>query len=329
MSPRANAWAVVLAAGDGRRLATLTTDARGESVPKQFCSLNGGDPLILETVARARSVAPPDHICTVLAAQHRRHWRRLPLSRACGRLIVQPENRGTAHGILLAVLSVLAIDPLAHIVFLPADHYVRDEAALGASLQSLANIIAHHPEQIAMLGIAPEQADPELGYILPGLGLADGSHTVARFFEKPEMSVARELIDAGALWNSFIFGASGLTLLALLSRALGDTVEAMGAALARDSYAGVRGRSLANLYAALPPVDFSRAVMQGAEALLRVVPTSACGWSDLGTPERVAATLRRLRRTTDRDVPRSQLSSMRTASRIDLATQHARLGLAV
>lgn len=34
-------WAVVLAAGDGSRLARLTTDAAGNSVPKQFCSLDG------------------------------------------------------------------------------------------------------------------------------------------------------------------------------------------------------------------------------------------------------------------------------------------------
>lgn len=39
-------WAVVLAAGDGTRLASLTSDDRGRSVPKQFCSLNGGGSLL-------------------------------------------------------------------------------------------------------------------------------------------------------------------------------------------------------------------------------------------------------------------------------------------
>ena len=47
-------WAVVLAAGDGTRLAALTTDASGNSVPKQFCSLNGGRTLIEETLQHAR-----------------------------------------------------------------------------------------------------------------------------------------------------------------------------------------------------------------------------------------------------------------------------------
>ena len=39
-------WAVVLAAGEGTRLASLTRDALGNSVPKQFCSLNGGSALV-------------------------------------------------------------------------------------------------------------------------------------------------------------------------------------------------------------------------------------------------------------------------------------------
>ena len=60
-------WAVVLAAGDGTRLAALTTDAAGISVPKQFCSLNGGNALIQETLQRARHVAAPERVCSIVA----------------------------------------------------------------------------------------------------------------------------------------------------------------------------------------------------------------------------------------------------------------------
>jgi hypothetical protein len=49
---------------------------------------------------------------------------------------------------------------------------------------------------------------------------------------------------------------------------------------------------LAALYDRLPTVDFSRDVMGDGSALpLRVLPVPECGWSDLGTPERVAETL--------------------------------------
>ena len=47
-----------------------------------------------------------------------------------------------------------------------------------------------------------------------------------------------------------------------------------------------------DLYGQLPELDFSRHVLEGAEQSLRVLPVPACGWSDLGTPKRVAEALR-------------------------------------
>ena len=88
-------WAVVLAAGDGTRLAALTTDASGNSVPKQFCSLTGGRTLIEETLQRARHVASPEQVCTIVAQQHASHWRKLLGTLPRSNVIVQPHNRGT------------------------------------------------------------------------------------------------------------------------------------------------------------------------------------------------------------------------------------------
>jgi len=45
----------VLAAGEGARLRTLTTDASGTAIPKQFCSLHGGTSLLLDTLSLAAS----------------------------------------------------------------------------------------------------------------------------------------------------------------------------------------------------------------------------------------------------------------------------------
>lgn len=54
-----NTWAIVLAAGDGHRLQCLTTTAAGVSVPKQFCSLQGGRSLLHCALQRAAMVAEP------------------------------------------------------------------------------------------------------------------------------------------------------------------------------------------------------------------------------------------------------------------------------
>jgi len=352
MNGVARTWAVVLAAGDGTRLASLTRDAAGTAVPKQFCSLNGEHSLVEEAIQRARQVVSLDHTCAIVARQHAGHWRRTLHALPAGNLIVQPQNRGTANGILLSVLSILERDPLARIIFLPADHFVLDETALERALRELTTSLAHNPEGITLVGIAPDEPDPELGYIVPGRALSDGSRTVARFVEKPPPSLADELFEKKALWNSFIFGAAGPALLALLRLQMGIVVDEMATALTRE----VRrpdSAALAELYGRLPIVDFSRAVVQQLPCMLRVITAPACGWTDLGTPHRVADTLRRLtarapacgwtdlgtpRRVADtlrrltarapaRAPSRARVHPLSTPGLINLAAQHARLAV--
>jgi mannose-1-phosphate guanylyltransferase len=229
----------------------------------------------------------------------------------------------------LAVLRILERDPFARIVFLPADHYVRDEAALGKSLRAATTVLTRNPRGAVLVGIEPEEVDPDLGYILPGSPLADGTHDVVRFVEKPDARAARELLGRGALWNSFIFAASGPALVGMMRERIPEIVDSMATALARDSRSGGT-RALEELYEELPPLDFSRAVLQGSEEKLRVIKAAACGWSDLGTPRRVSDTLKRIeheRLERPRRAPNAPSFTTAPAF-ISLAAQHARLGLA-
>lgn len=313
-------WAIVLAAGDGTRLASLTTDEHGNSVPKQFCSLNGGSSLLADALQRARHVAPRERVCVIVAERHRRYWQPALWTTPASNVIVQPRNCGTANGILLATLRILERDPLARIVFLPADHYVRNEAALAGSLREVATLLTRNPDELLLLGIEPEEADPELGYIVPVKSAAsnDGTRAVERFVEKPRASLARELLRAGALWNSFIFAACAPALLGMLRRLQPEIVENMETAIARDARLGARSIALEEVYAELPAVDFSRAVIQGAEQQLRVITVPACGWSDLGTPQRVAEALKRF------EPARRRNPAVAVPAFINLAAQHAR-----
>lgn len=323
-------WALVLAAGDGTRLATLTTDADGRSVPKQFCSLNGGQSLLDDSMQRGRRIVPRERLCVIVAEDHRRYWQRALWALPAGNVIVQPRNCGTANGILLAVLSILERDPLARIVFLPADHYVRDELALAGSLREAATLLTRSPKELALVGIEPEEADPELGYIVPGARLADGTRNVQRFVEKPDATLARQLLANGALWNSFIFAAGGPALIGMMRERIPHIVEEMATAMARDARTGARSGALRDLYDNLPSIDFSRTLLQGAEAQLRVIAAPVCGWSDLGTPRRVLDTLKRLEEDRlDRVAPAPRAPSFTTAPAfINLAAQRARLGFA-
>jgi mannose-1-phosphate guanylyltransferase len=289
MTVRPATWAIVLAAGDGSRLATLTTDECGDVVPKQFCSLTGGPTLFQQAVQRAQRIVPPERVCAIVARQHERHWQHLRESLPARNMIVQPRNCGTANGVLLSVLRILERDSQARIVFLPADHYVHDEALLSESVRSAVTLLGRDRDSVTLVGIEPDTVDSDLGYIVPGEAVKFGCRRVARFVEKPSAAAARELIALGAVWNSFIFGAHASTLLALIRGRLPEIVEDMTSALARNR------RALSALYERLPVLDFSRAVVQGAESVLRVSTARACGWADLGTPQRVVQTLQRLR----------------------------------
>ena len=327
MSVSENTWAVVLAAGDGSRLSALTINARGECIPKQYCSLDGRGSLLQHAIERAGRIAAPERVCAIVAEQHRRHWRGSLSPLPLANMTVQPSNRGTANGVLLGVLSILRRDPLARIVFLPADHHVSDETGLAIAITSAVGSVASGTETLALVGIEPDEPDPELGYILPGRTLPDGSREVGEFVEKPPPARARELINAGALWNSFIFAAAGSALLDRLRLRTDWIVRGMTAALARDTIAGPRASALREFYEPLPLVDFSRSVLQPAAASLRVFTAPRCGWSDLGTPKGIARTLERLpteRLSVPSDSP--SLAFVAAAHGINRTTQQAHMG---
>ncbi|MFI4889233.1 MAG: sugar phosphate nucleotidyltransferase [Steroidobacterales bacterium] len=294
MGTNINTWVLVLAAGEGTRLRPLTTFPSGKVIPKQFCSLRHGLMLLEEALCRARAVTSNAHLCAVVAEQHRRWWETALWSLPPDNVIVQPENRGTANGILLPLLHIAKRDPGARILILPTDHYVHKEAILAHSMRrALSRLLTHHDETV-LLGLEPEECDPDLGYILPGGATTDGIAQVAQFVEKPSALQARELIARGGLWNAFIVASTVSALLGLFERRMGGIVDDMRAAVQQDLYAPSSGFAVAELYDHLPSLDFSRDILQGGDLNLRVLRVGQCGWSDLGTPERVARVLRRM-----------------------------------
>jgi hypothetical protein len=76
--------------------------------------------------------------------------------------------------------------------------------------------------------------------------------------------------------------------------------------------------AIVDMYTRLPDLDFSRALLEGNESMLRVLRVPPCGWSDLGTPQRVGMALRRL--------PSAAAESpTEDAVLVNLAAQHAQL----
>lgn len=279
---QAEAWAIVLAAGSGMRLRSLTLDSSGSSVPKQYCSLAGGRTLLANALARAQRIVSREQLIVIVASEHRQWWEQdlgfLPQQN----IIVQPANRGTASGILLPLLSILERDRHARVAILPSDHFVLRERVLSLALQAALDELG--TDTITLLGIRPEGPEADYGWIVPATQGPDVQ--VEAFVEKPTPVEARACLSRGGVWNSFLLAAKAGSLFDLfgrrLPRMLGEFQEVF------RSGGEARTQALTELYTNMDTVDFSRAVLQGSEEHLRLKIVSECGWTDLGTPERVA-----------------------------------------
>ena len=280
-------WAIVLAGGAGTRLRSLTANRAGIPVPKQYCSLDSGPSLLRGALQRAFSVVPRRRTCVVVAEQHAEWWSPLARELPVISIAVQPENRGTATGILLALLRILERDPNARVVVLPSDHHVLDEGVVTRSLANAIGALLYRRAEIVLLGARPDNPDTELGYIAPAGPPTNGLLSVAEFVEKPARTHAARLIAAGALWNTFMLVANGRELLELLRAREPSVVADLHRALEFGATPTLR-----EIYCRLPVLDFSRDIAQRAPAAFSAIRVPPCGWTDLGTVDRVRTSLR-------------------------------------
>jgi mannose-1-phosphate guanylyltransferase len=278
-------WAILLAAGDGNRVRSLTSDAEGAPVPKQFWSWGGHGSLMRQTIGRAAGLVPLNRIVPVVASQHRQWWERDLADLPPENIVIQPQNKGTAAGILLPFMHIVRRDPLARFLVLPCDHFVENEDLLREALVAGLEVSLKHSDRVVLLGMQPEASDPEYGWIVPEGSLDEGAaRRVSTFIEKPDRDTAQSLARRGGLLNSLILVASARALLQVYDRAAPQLVarfvswreEAPGGWL-----------DLEELYRLLPPCDFSHDVLEQSPEWLSVLPVSRCGWVDLGTPNRL------------------------------------------
>ena len=289
-------WSLILAGGDGVRLKSLTRAITGDPRPKQFCPLLDGETLLQRTRRRVDLLTRFDHQAVVVTRAHEEYYRPLLADLAPGRLVAQPDNRGTAAGLLYPLLRIgdLAGDvPLA--VF-PSDHFVDDDNAFVAAAAVALEAVRVRPDLVVLLGIEADTPETEYGWIeadtrpLPmetALVLP-----IRRFWEKPSAELATTLLTRGCLWNSFVMVgriSAFLELIAAGTPELMAAFEPLRRVLGTTREAAVADQ----VYASLPSINFSERILVPAATRLGVVRVNGVEWSDLGNVERVFATIRR------------------------------------
>jgi mannose-1-phosphate guanylyltransferase len=281
---------VILAAGEGRRLHSLSVAPDGRTIPKQFCSFCSDRSLLARTLERARRLSQPERILVVVLDDHRHWWRNELSGIPDDNIIVQPCNRGTAAGLLLPALRIMQRDRNATVVVLPSDHDVIDESALLAEFDRAVMDVHRSPEHVVVLGMTPDEADGGYGWIVPGRGETGSTLPVVRFVEKPAPALARHLMKVGAAWSSFLLVSRVEALLGLFERSLPSLLQMFFFALMRASEKEAR-ESLNEMYRCIPTRDFSHEVLEPNARMLRLLRVPDIGWSDLGTPERLRRAL--------------------------------------
>ena len=290
-------WAVVLAGGEGVRLRSLVRHLCGDERPKQFSPLLGTRTLLRQTLDRVGLLIPPERTVLVTLQAHARYLDREFGDRPRPNILPQPENRGTAAGILLAAQWIETRDPGATLVCFPSDHLVLEEAAFMAHVAKVAAFVGRQPKWIVLLGAQPSQPETEYGWIEPGERVGgtgqDPVYGIRRFREKPSKEGAEALMAGGALWNTFVFAARATVLL----EAGRECVPALYDRLARlRAFAGSEHERWAvrHAYALAPTVNFSRSILEAYPQMLAVSKLPGVTWCDLGSPERVVKMLTRL-----------------------------------
>jgi mannose-1-phosphate guanylyltransferase len=283
-------WAIILAAGEGTRLAAVTRALYGHELPKQFAALDSDRTLLQLTMDRVALLAPAERTVVVVAEGYADLARSQLAAYPGVEVVAQPANVGTGPGVLLPLAHVQARDPDAEVAIFPSDHHVRRWGAFAEAVRWAADVAPTTASGVALLGAAADRPASDLGWIVRGgrLGGEIGrAWRVQRFVEKPPESVARLLLGTGGLWNTMVLAGAGRALWQLARAHIPRQTDLFDQYLAEGAGPGPRDR----LYRQLAPADFSRDVLQRAEGLA-VVPLVDAGWCDCGTPERLFELLR-------------------------------------
>jgi mannose-1-phosphate guanylyltransferase len=282
-----NAWAVLLAGGDGTRLRSLTRQISGDARPKQFCSLFGGKSLLLQTRDRIGSLFARERTIFSVTRIHEPYYRDHLSDADESAVVAQPRNCGTGAAFALSLVRIVEREPDAMVAFFPCDHYYANDDAFRQIVRRAMDSAREHPESIVLLGAEAKAPEVEYGWIEAGPAMRTAQaiplQRVHRFWEKPSLRKARTLWRRGCLWNTFVTIGRASAFLDLLRLQLPHLLERLAAS------------DVDSAYQTIGSVDFSREVLSPLAHRLLVVRDGASGWADLGNADRVIETVIRNR----------------------------------
>jgi mannose-1-phosphate guanylyltransferase len=274
-------WCVLLAGRESVQRPRIAPEVAGPGTR----STNTRDPL-MDSLQRAANVASRDRIAAVVPGSELQ-WRRGGFrTLEPANVLGQPTYRGTAYEVLRALLEFEArVDPSTPFLFLPSDHVVSEEAVMTHALLGMIDWIRGEPGSVFLLGAVPEEPHDQLGYIVPWNDARQVPSSVYEFVEKPDIRQARKLINAGGLWNTFIFGGTLSSMISLFQPTFAAAIAGFRAATRAQNSGRIETDALTALYGNFSAADFSQDVLAKQPDRLKVVSLPRCGWWPLKLPK--------------------------------------------
>jgi mannose-1-phosphate guanylyltransferase len=291
---------IVLAGGEGKRLRPFIHLLRKDLLPKQYVNFIGTRSMLEHTLDRAEKLIPCERVFTVINEAHLAfsEVKQQISKRPRETVVVQPENKETAPGLLLPLMHLAKRYPNSTVAIFPSDQFVLEEERLMSYVRLASLFVKKDPSRLVLLGIEPDQAEAEYGYILPQkrLNAATGALEVSCFIEKPDYKKVPDLILKGALWNTMIMVFKTDTLLSLV-REVAPGLHAMFGRIHEALGTPLEDAVVREVYQQLEPVNFSKELLEPyVEAHppgLLAIPVQNVLWSDWGTESRIMEVLRR------------------------------------
>ncbi len=294
--------ALVLAGGEGKRLRPFIHLLRRDLLPKQYVNFIGRRSMLEHTWARAEKLSARSHVFTIVNRSHLAfpEVKRQIASRQPGTVLIQPDNKETAPGIIFALFHIAKRYPDSVVALLPSDHFVFEEDEMIGCLRRACAFVKREPSRIVLLGIEPDHDESEYGYIVTGCSGrrgTDGPLRISSFVEKPDCDSAQKLTRAGALWNTMMTVFKISTLFDLVSVVYPSIFR-----LLKPIYHAIdtpdEEAVTAAVYQELPPVNFSKGILEPMardySSRLVAFPVRNVLWSDWGSETRIMEVLRKI-----------------------------------
>ena len=196
---------ILLSGGSGKRLWPLSNELRSKQFLKLLKNESGQNESMLQRVYRQLKQAGLDSKVVIAASTVQQETIRAQLGDSVD-IVLEPERRNTYPAIALASSFLktergCSSEDVA--VVLPVDFYVGMEYF--SALKKIEEAAKAGAGEIVLMGIEPSVATSKYGYILPDGKTTNGYETVQKFVEKPDETVAEQLIKNGAVWNGGVF----------------------------------------------------------------------------------------------------------------------------